>query len=130
MGPADFNILLLEAEPDIARFAELSLRARGFTNITLQSRVCEARNAWNASPGKFQLLLTDLFLADGSAEDFVKEVNSAEPGVAVIVMSGNFEEDAMHALPLTNANSTRFLAKPFTVVKLIDAIQRAYSRLN
>lgn len=69
---------------------------------------------------RFDLIVTDVLLADGSGADLVREARARQPDLGVIYMSG-FAGDALETLGLDEPR-TLFLSKPFHPNRLSSAL--------
>lgn len=119
-GPEGPTILLVEDDLDLRSTTERLLREEGY-------RVLGAPDAATAvellrEHGPVDLCIADLLIPGGGPGDAAAQVAEASPGTPILVMSG-YGEDALGSslAPAT----VRFLAKPFTRDRLLDAIRDA-----
>lgn len=117
MSPADCHILVLEDEPAVLELVLAALRSGGFLQLSASSSIAGARQCWHAQTGKFDVLLTDFSLPDGSAPDFINELLRAKPHLRVVVMTG-YSEDAL-GLEGPAARAAKVLTKPFLPTELL-----------
>jgi len=116
---APLHILLVEDHPDTAEAMAELLSLLGY-RVTTAANLAEARAA--AGAGKFDLLLSDLGLPDGSGLDLMRELarrnGDSLPGIA---LSGyGMEEDVRQSL---EAGFRKHLTKPVTLQALEAAIR-------
>jgi putative nucleotidyltransferase with HDIG domain len=112
------RILVLEDEKDIQSLVTAMLKIRGFT-ADLAGTVAEARAAMAA--GRYDIMLADVHLPDGSGLDL------GEPGQPdaplVIVMTGS--NDIQTAVQAIRNGAIDFITKPFTVGHFLQRIDKA-----
>lgn len=83
------NAELLECMPDDFRGHETRMP---LWEITWVKNCAEAKA--RLSLGRFQVILLDLGLSDGSGSEALREISSAAPGVPIVVLSGRTEPQA------------------------------------
>ena len=76
-----------------------------------------------AAEPRFALLLTDLMLPDVAGHDLAGSLQARWPGLAVVLMSGYAEDEALRRGIETG--HVRFLQKPFNMQTLANAIRAA-----
>lgn len=115
------RILLVEDQIDTLQTLTRLLTRRGFV-VTPASGVRAAREAYQ--PGKFDLVISDLSLADGSGLDLISELNAAAP-LRSIAMSGyGLESDIQRCKA---AGFSEHLTKPLDIAELVHTILRLTS---
>lgn len=85
------NILYLEDDPDFQLY--ISAILSDFANIKMASTIKEARAA--IAKKKYDLVLVDFTLPDGSGSEIVIELAKQHPSVPVIVFSAHEITDSM-----------------------------------
>jgi DNA-binding NtrC family response regulator len=113
--------LVVEDDPLLRHFVSGHLIENGWEVITT-SLVREARQA--LSERSYRLVLTDVFLPDGSGFDLLQSLKKLAHPPAVIVMSGDTALD--HAINAVRHGATDFLVKPFSM----DALDAALARIQ
>jgi CheY-like chemotaxis protein len=113
------KILLVEDHADTADVVASLLRETGYE--VRAARTCaEARASAEAEP--FDLLLCDIGLPDGDGCDLMKQL-AARHGLKGVAMSAHiYPEDRQRCL---DAGFARFVAKPFTLQELLEAVAAA-----
>jgi len=117
------SILLVEDHPDTAE-AMADLLALSGHQITIAGSVGEALAAAAAAAGRFDLVLSDLGLPDGSGQDLMRELVRLH-GLKGIALSGyGMEEDIRRS---REAGFARHLTKPVNRQALEAAIRQVVS---
>lgn len=120
---AEAQVLVVDDDPSIVAAVSRQLGALGFAVQTAGS-CAAAREALRRQ--RFDLLLCDVRLPDGSGVDIVPEVTSGDAALAVVMMSGvNDVESAKAAL---SRGAYDFLLKPIELDTLRSAIRTALDR--
>lgn len=114
-----FSVLLVEDHPDTARFLARLLNRRGHS-VVIAGSVAEAISASAAS--RFDVIISDLGLPDGSGVDLIREVRKSLDTPAVAISGYGTEQDVAMSL---SAGFNEHLVKPATV----DAIEAAMRRI-
>ncbi|MBI5450033.1 MAG: two-component system response regulator KdpE [Gammaproteobacteria bacterium] len=121
-GEVHANILIVEDEKEIRRFARRALEAEGY-------HVFEADNLQRGlietGTRKPDLIVLDLGLPDGDGKDFIRGVRTWND-VPIIVLSARIEEnDKVDAL---DAGADDYLSKPFGVAELMARVRATLRR--
>jgi len=118
MGRA--TVLLVEDEDAIRRAAERLLSRAGF-DVLVAADGAEALRQFDAAVSAVDLVVTDLAMPGVGGRTLVRELRERRPDIPVLVVSG----DADHAASVRALGGpTHFLAKPFLVAELIEAVRR------
>jgi DNA-binding NtrC family response regulator len=122
----DTSILVLEDEPAVLALVTATLHAGCYKDVLSATSISEARALWERDRGRFELLLTDFSLPDGSVPEFISTVLAEKPDLQVVLMSGLPEE----ALGLDPNLSKRIeiLAKPFRPSELLAFLKDLLAR--
>jgi len=113
------HVLLVEDhQPSLQVMARL-LKMMGH-DVTSAGSCREAESA--ASTGRFDLLISDVGLPDGSGLDLMRHLRAQFPGRAIALTGYGMESDIKDAL---EAGFTTHLTKPIKLERLKDAIARA-----
>ncbi len=116
------RILVVDDDPHLRTVLVRVLEAAGYPARAAPDGVTAMR-LHREQPA--DLVLTDLFMPDKDGIELLLELQGLDPGLPVIVMSG---ETAEHLTSLADARmlgAVRTLQKPFTTQELLDTIARA-----
>jgi two-component system, cell cycle sensor histidine kinase and response regulator CckA len=111
------TVLIVEDDPRVRRLIEVVLRRAGHDVVSVAGPR-DALTALNTQPD-FNLVLTDIVMPEMNGYDLAAEVRRVAPRAHVVFMSG-FACDVARQ-PLADP----FLAKPFTIESLTNAVQQA-----
>jgi len=120
--PQSATIMLIEDDAMVAETVQSCLARAGF-QVTLFNDGAEALTAFLATPGRFDLLLTDQFMTGLDGREVVSEVRRIRPRIPVILMSGHpegIQADEVKTLALSGT-----LAKPFAPSELLNVVHAA-----
>jgi len=120
--PGGATILLVEDEPSLLTLTARLLRRLGFTVVAAPSPA-EAVELLDRDEAGFDLLLTDVVMPAMSGPELAARVRERVPGIRCVFMSG-YPADSISRSGGLPAGSV-FIAKPFTVTALADAIREA-----
>jgi DNA-binding NtrC family response regulator len=113
--------LLIEDDALLRRFVASHLTHRGW-EVTPTAMLADARTALNDR--SYKLILTDVFLPDGSGFEILQTVSQAQKPPAIIVMTADAALD--HAVNAVRHGASDFLVKPFSM----EALDAALARVN
>lgn len=114
------KILFVDDEEVIRDVFFEGLKFLGY-DVVAASGTKEAYDAFKKERGKFDLVITDMLMPDGSGEDLYIDLMSIRPDVKVIVISGFSAKEAVDKMLAYGAKA--FLAKPFSIEELDSKIQ-------
>jgi PAS domain S-box-containing protein len=115
------TILVVEDEAVLRELFCLSLQQLGYRVFAEGSGV-KALRSWSSRLDQIDLLLTDLVMPDGvSGWKLASALQAEKPGLKAIYMSGHSTET--NGLGSNAAKDIRFLAKPFSVQILAEAVR-------
>ncbi|MCI9078455.1 MAG: response regulator transcription factor [Lachnospiraceae bacterium] len=117
------SILILEDDEDLSDGICLSLESPGFC-FTCCKTISEAKNALELA--KFDLLILDISLPDGSGLDFCKEIRRTSLVPVVLLTAKDMELDIVIGL---ECGADDYITKPFSLMVLRARI-RALLRRN
>jgi len=120
--PQSATIMLIEDDAMVAETVQSCLERAGF-QVTLFNDGAEALTAFLATPGHFDLLLTDQFMTGLDGREVVSEVRRIRPRIPVILMSGHpegIQADEVKTLALSGT-----LSKPFAPSELLNVVHAA-----
>ena len=116
------SILAVEDDPAIRRGVADALQFAGF-HVQQAGNACEGDRL--ARAGRFDLILLDVVLPDGSGLDLLSEIRERSPQQAVILLTARGEEhDRVNGL---RRGADDYIVKPFSVKELlarVDAVLR------
>ena len=110
------NILVIEDEPDIRRNLEYNLGREGF-NASPAGSLDEAYEKLNSK--KFDLILLDLMLPDGSGLDLCKKIKSNSETEATPIIILTAKDDEVDKVVGFELGADDYVTKPFSVRELI-----------
>jgi CheY-like chemotaxis protein len=120
------TVLVCDDEARLAMLTAGLLDQYGFGAITVTS--CEeALAALGSDASECDVILLDVHLPDGTAGEVLERMRSRGYHQPVILTSGYAEEDVSPDL-ISDAQVTGYLAKPYSVDRLVGEIRRALDR--
>ena len=119
------NILVIEDEPDIRRNLEYNLGREGFNTSSVGS-LDEAGKKLESK--KFDLILLDLMLPDGSGLDLCKKIksNSETEITPIIILTA--KDDEVDKVVGFELGADDYVTKPFSVRELILRVKAILKR--
>ena len=115
-GPGRLRLLVVEDNPDTRRYLALVLGRSH--DVTAASCLADAREA--ARRGRFDLLVCDVELPDGSGLDLMRELASAQDLLGIAMSGYGAREDVERSL---RAGFSRHLTKPLSAARLGRAVR-------
>ena len=119
------NILVIEDEPDIRRNLEYNLGREGFKASSVGS-LDEANEKLKSK--KFDLILLDLMLPDGSGLDLCKKIKSNSETEATPVVILTAKDDEVDKVVGFELGADDYVTKPFSVRELILRVKAILKR--
>ena len=119
------KILIIEDEPDIRRNLEYNLGREGF-NASSVATLDGAYERINSK--KFDLILLDLMLPDGSGLDFCKKIKSNSETEAIPVVILTAKDDEVDKVVGFELGADDYVTKPFSVRELILRVKAILKR--
>ena len=119
------NILVIEDEPDIRRNLEYNLGREGF-NACPAGSLDEAYEKLNTK--KFDLILLDLMLPDGSGLDLCKKIKSNSETEATPIIILTAKDDEVDKVVGFELGADDYVTKPFSVRELILRVKAILKR--
>jgi len=117
------HILLTEDDKSIAMGLEYSLRQEGYT-VTVAETFAQA-DAQIAN-NRFDLVLLDLSLPDGSGYDLCRRIKSEAPETAVLFLTAC--DDEVNVVMGLDMGADDYITKPFRVRELLSRIRSVLRR--
>jgi len=115
------TILIVEDEPGLRELFCLTLQRLGYRVFTECSGT-KALHSWSSRLDQIDLLLTDLVMPDGiSGWELAGTLQAEKPDLKTIYMSGHSADANGYFSGATKG--IRFLAKPFSVETLAEAVR-------
>lgn len=113
------QILVVEDDPATSRMVTLALKTDGFESTAARS-LAAAREA--LASRRFDLILCDLYLGDGTGLELLQLNRSApDPSPVIMFTAQGTVETAVEAI---SAGALDYLAKPFQVSDLLSLVRR------
>ena len=119
------NILVIEDEPDIRRNLEYNLGREGFNTSSVGS-LDEANDKLKSK--KFDLILLDLMLPDGSGLDLCKKIKSNSETEATPIIILTAKDDEVDKVVGFELGADDYVTKPFSVRELILRVKAILKR--
>ena len=113
------HILVADDEPSIRLMLETGLSLNGF-RVTCARTGQEAAAA--ADSTKFDAVLSDVYMPDGSGLDLTGHIRASDPSVPIILMTAQGSLDAAVEAVARGAND--FIAKPFEIAEVVALLRR------
>ena len=119
------KILVIEDEPDIRRNLEYNLGREGF-NASSVGSLDEANEKLKSK--KFDLILLDLMLPDGSGLDLCKKIKSNSETEATPIIILTAKDDEVDKVVGFELGADDYVTKPFSVRELILRVKAILKR--
>ena len=119
------KILVIEDEPDIRRNLEYNLGREGF-NASSVGSLDEADEKLKST--KFDLILLDLMLPDGSGLDLCKKIKSNSETEATPIIILTAKDDEVDKVVGFELGADDYVTKPFSVRELILRVKAILKR--
>lgn len=117
------RILVVEDDENIANIVRHHLQKAGY-EVVLAADGAEGLDRVGEAP--FDVVICDLLMPRLGGIDFIRIARSANPHLAVVVISAN--PTAENVLSTLDLGAYRFLAKPFQLSELTRVIEQAHIR--
>ena len=118
------RILVVDDEEAIAEYFRIILSAEQF-DVTVVASLQRAIETFTRDHLKFDTVLLDMMLGDGTGLDLYRRVREMRPDLPVVVCTGFAENDA---LELIREDGHEVLLKPCTRHEVLRAVNRALLR--
>lgn len=115
------DILIVEDDRIIAEGIEYSLKKEGF-NVFISESISETKKMKNQ---KFDIILLDLSLPDGSGYDICKEIRAAGDTPVIFITACDEEANVVMGLDM---GADDYITKPFRLRELISRINAVLRR--
>jgi two-component system, cell cycle sensor histidine kinase and response regulator CckA len=115
------TILLVEDEEGLRQLNARGLASRGYTVLEAGNGI-EAIAMLEKSDGKVDLVVSDVVMPEMDGPTLLRELRRRNPSLKIIFVSGYAEDAFQKHLPADGEQFT-FLAKPFTLKQLVNAVK-------
>ena len=119
------TVLLVEDEMAILRMGKAMLERFGYT-VLPANKPKEALDIARKYTGEIHLLVTDVVMPEMNGKELKAEIQSQQPEIKVLYMSGYTSDVIMHRGILQR--NVNFLQKPFTVDKLVNKVREVLDK--
>ncbi len=114
------TILLVEDEEGLRQLNARGLASRGYTVLEAGNGV-EAIDVLEKSDGQIDLVVSDVVMPEMDGPTLLRELRTRNPTLKIIFVSGYAEDAFQKHLPADGQFA--FLAKPFTLKQLVNAVK-------
>ena len=116
------RVLVVDDDPDVGASLTRLLAARGF-DVSRAEDAAGARAVAAASPGRIDVLVSDLVLANGNGIEVAGEVRRTSPSARVVLTSGLVQDpsDLAHLFD----DGMEFVEQDVGTDALLAAVERA-----
>ena len=114
------NILLVEDEEGVRRFAARMLRKYGYS-VTEATSFRDALGVFKRMGAVPDLLFTDVVLPDNTGVSLTEELRALAPTLKVLISSGYVDEKSQW--PVIQKKGFPFLPKPYTATELLRSVR-------
>jgi DNA-binding NtrC family response regulator len=117
--PHQPNILVADDERSIRLMLETGLALNGFrvTSVRTGQEALEA-----ASQGKFDAVLSDVYMPDGGGLDLVNSLRAIDPRIPVVLMTARGSVQV--AVEAVERGASDFIGKPFEIAAVVALLRR------
>ncbi len=119
------KILFVEDDPAVLTTCAVGLEAEGYSVEAVSSTEEALRKLAN---GLYPLVITDIYLDERTGLDVLKAARDYNPAAVVIVITGQGTMETV--MQATEGGAFDYLAKPFDLTELLDAVERAEGFLS
>jgi len=115
------TILLVEDEEGLRQLNARGLASRGYTVLEAGNGI-EAIEVLENAEGEVDLVVSDVVMPEMDGPTLLRELRRRNPTLKIIFVSG-YAEDAFQKHMPTDGEQPAFLAKPFTLKQLVNAVK-------
>src|ERR1041385_2765678 len=119
------KILLVEDDPSLQFTVSTALEAHGYA-VDAVSTTGEAIERLNGS--SYPIVISDIYVDERTGLDVLHAAKSKDPQCSVILMTGRGTMETVMAA--TRGGVFDYIAKPFELDTMLDAIERAEAARN
>jgi len=117
------RLLVVDDETSLLDFLRLLLEEEGYA-VEVAPSVADARG--HLAAGRFDLVLCDILMPDGSGLDLLKEIKQASAATSVIMMTAYTSTKT--AIEAMRFGAYHYISKPFDVDELKVVVQKALEK--
>jgi DNA-binding NtrC family response regulator len=116
------NILVADDERSIRLMLETGLTLNGFqvTSVRTGREALEA-----ASTGRFDAVLSDIYMPDGGGLELVDSLRGTDPKLPIVLMTAQGSVEV--AVQAVERGASDFIGKPFEISAVVDLLKRILS---
>ena len=114
------RILIVEDEEGVREFVKGALDRNGY-RIFEAANAEEALDIFEKEKGDFDLVLSDMVLADKSGLQLIEQFRSCKPELGILLSSGYTDEKSQWSA--IREKGYRFLQKPYALVDLLQTVR-------
>src|SRR6266404_3967751 len=119
------RLLIVEDDASVRTTMVTCLELEGYA-VEAVSSTREAIEKLRAQP--YPIIISDIYLDERTGIDVLHSARQQNPGCAVILMTGRGSMETV--MQATEGGAFEYLAKPFDMTQMIDAIKRAEKSLT
>ncbi|MBN2105446.1 response regulator [bacterium] len=116
------RVLLVEDEDKVREFTARAIKKCGYQVFPTRS-VQEALDVFENEKGRFDLIFSDVVLADQTGIELADELKKRNKNIRILLCSGYMDHKSQW--PLIRQKGYQFLQKPYTLPELLQAIRDA-----
>lgn len=119
------KVLLVEDELALLQLLERYLKRLGF-DVQVHSSSVEALVEFEASPGRYDLVIADLGMPEISGDKMLTRMLEIQPDLLILICSGS--PFYVSSLPKALEQQVGFLQKPFLPKMLAEEIEKLFAK--
>jgi DNA-binding response OmpR family regulator len=119
------KVLLVEDELPLLQLLERYLKRLGF-DVQIHSSSVEALGEFEASPGRYDLVIADLGMPEISGDKMLTRMLEIQPDLLILICSGS--PFYVSSLPKALEQQVGFLQKPFLPKMLAEEIEKLMAK--
>ena len=121
------SLLVVEDDKAVGRMLLRMLESIGY-KVNLFFRSQEALHAFNESPNKYDLIITDLTMPDMTGLELSREIQKTNLGIPIIIITGN--RSKLNNVNLKESGINKVIGKPIDFQDFSLAIRRTLDLIN
>jgi CheY-like chemotaxis protein len=118
------RVLVVDDEETIAEYFRVILVAELY-EVACVTSMRRALEALGRDPARFDVVLFDMMLGDGTGLDLYRHIQQVCPAVRIVVCTGFADNDALEQI---RGDGHEVLLKPCTRADIVSAVSRAVAR--
>jgi DNA-binding NtrC family response regulator len=120
MAAEQTTLLLVDDEESLLRLMQTYLKRFGYS-VESAANTSRALTLFDEAPDRFQLVVADITLPDGSGEDMAIQMAQRNPNLRVLICSGY--PHSLEAIPADLHSRFDVLQKPFLPAVLAQSVE-------